>query len=38
MPPGRVTGIISGSAASRVARATALTGARARRVPIGPKK
>ena len=38
MPPSRITGIIKGSAASRVARAIIPNEARGRLCPIGPKK
>src|SRR3954453_2208853 len=38
MPPSRITGIISGSAASAVANITWRSGARGLRIPAGPKK
>ncbi len=38
MPPSRITGIISGSAASPAANTTCFSGARGLRMPEGPKK
>ena len=38
MPPSRITGIISGSAASPAAKITWRNGARGLRMPEGPKK